>query len=186
MPANELEEIYQRYQSSIEIYNHAQQRVESDIRFAGNYNIILKNKGKQKQRIKDHFDKLKTESKEFYILNMITTFENIMFRKIQQARGEIEKIIKKGYKNNNTLSFSHSALSFIKTDKDIYSLYGVKVILEKQLKRIDPPLFNDLTEIINHRDFLSHGKRFTDKAESIFTITEIKDKLIKIVTCVGK
>lgn len=112
---------------------------------------------------------------------MITTFENIMFKRIQEARGEIEKIIKKGYKKNSTLSFSHSAISFLKTDKDIYSLYGIKVILEKQLTKFNSSLLSDLNKIISHRDFLSHGKRFTDKTESTFTITEIKDKLIKII-----
>ncbi|MCP4113369.1 MAG: hypothetical protein GY749_48865, partial [Desulfobacteraceae bacterium] len=179
-------ELYQRYQSSIEIYNHAQERVESEIRLAKRYKIILKKKNMQKQIIKDHFDNLKTESKEFYILNMITTFENIMFKRIQQARGEIKKIIKKGYKDNNALSFSFSAMSFIKTDKDIYSLNGVKAILEKQLQSTNPSLINDLHEIIGHRDFLSHGKRFTDTTESTFTITEIKDKLIEIITCIAK
>jgi len=43
--------------------------------------------------IEKHFDKLKTDIKEFYILNIITTFEKIIFKKIQQAHGDIENNI---------------------------------------------------------------------------------------------
>ncbi len=117
-------------------------------------------------------------------MNIVTTFEKIIFKKIQQARGDIENAINKGYeqriKNKEKVYFRHSAKSFIKSDTDIFSL-GAAKLLEKQI--INKELFNDLKAIREHRDYLSHGKRNVGK-QSRFTIEEIKDKLIEIINSV--
>jgi len=95
MSGKELEEIYQLYLSSIEIYNYAQDRAKSDDKISDKFKIASKNKKNQKKVVQKHFDKLKTDIKEFYILNIITTFEKIIFIKIQQARGDIKKLLTK-------------------------------------------------------------------------------------------
>ncbi len=186
MSEKELEEIYQLYLSSIEIYDYAQDRAKSDDKIADKFKIASKNQKNQKKLIQKHFDKLKTDIKEFYILNIITTFEKIIFKKIQHARGDIKKIIDKGYerriKNNEKVYFHHSAKFFIKSDTDIFSLGGAIKLLENQIKS-KQQLFNDLKKIREHRDYLSHGKRSIGE-QSKFSIEEIKDKLIEIINSI--
>lgn len=179
-----LEDVYQLYLSSIEIYNYAQDQAKKDYSVAHKFNIQPKsNKKKYLNAIQQHFDRLKTDLEEFYILNIITTFEGIVFRRIQQTRGDIEKIIDKRYgqriKDKEKIYFHRSAKSFLKSDKDIFSLGRAIKLLEKQIK--DIKLFDDLEKIRDHRDYLSHGKRINVGKESQFSIEEIKDKLIAIV-----
>jgi len=179
MSEKKLEEIYQLYLSSIEIYNYAQNGAKSKYENADKFKIATGNKKNRVKAIEKHFDKLKTDIKEFYILNIITTFEKIIFKKIQQAHGDIENIIVKGYekriKNKEKVCFRYSAKSFIKSDTDIFSLGGAIKLLEKQI--INKELFNDLKAIREHRDYLSHGKRRNVGEQSKFTIEEIKNKL---------
>jgi hypothetical protein len=186
MSEKKLEEIYQLYLSSIEVYNYAQDRAKSKYEIAHKFKISSKNQKNQLKAIQEHFDKLKTDIKEFYILSIITTFEKIIFNKIQQTRGELEKIINKGYgqriKNNQKVYFRHSTKSFIKSDTDIFSLGRAIKLLEKQIK--DKQLFNDLAKIKEHKDYLSHGKRRNVGKLSKFTIEEIKDKLIEIINSI--
>jgi hypothetical protein len=52
-------------------------------------------------------------------------------------------------------------------------------LLEKQIK--NKKLFNDLKNIREHRDYLSHGKRIDVGKQTRFGIEEIKDKLMEII-----
>ncbi len=185
MSEKKLEEIYQLYLSSIEIYNYAQDRAKAKYEIADKFKIQSKSKGKQNypKAIEQHFDQLKADIKDLYVLDIIATFENILFKKIQQTLGVIEKIIDKGYerkiKDDEKIYFRYSSKTFLKSETDIFSLGGAMKLLEKQIK--NKKLFNDLKNIREHRDYLSHGKRIDVGKQTQFSIEEIKDKLMVII-----
>ncbi len=179
-----LEEVYQKYVSSKKIYNSAKERTRRDSNFA--LNIIPPGKSKKTQDehlIDDYFDQLRTEIEELYILNIITTFERMVFNKINNAYGVIKDIVtieynKRYSKKNKPVPLYHSAVSFIKDKEDIHNLSGVRKVLEKQ---ISEELLEDLKEIIEYRNWLSHGKRRNIGKASTLNIDEIKEILMKII-----
>jgi len=83
MSQKKLEEIYQLYLSSIEIYNYAQERAKAKYEIADKFKIQSKSKHKQNyiKAIERHFDQLKADIKDLYMLDIIATFENILFKK---------------------------------------------------------------------------------------------------------
>jgi hypothetical protein len=115
-------------------------------------------------------------------LNIITTFEKIIFSRIDNAYGEIKKIVSEEYRRRylkkQFAPLHHSVNSFIKNKNDFYSLSGAKKVLKNP---ISEELFQDLTEIIEYRNYLSHGKRQDVGTASTFKIGEIKDILINII-----
>ena len=143
-----LDNIYGLYQSLIQICDAAIERSKRDWSFT--IEVISPKAPKKKQNknklIDDHFDTVKSKIEELYILDLITTFEQIMFEKIINTSGEIKKMVKyqferrlKDYNNNNqkkdkSIALVKSAVSFIKNKEDIHNLSGAKKIIENQMK----------------------------------------------------
>ncbi|MCP4104248.1 MAG: hypothetical protein GY749_01710 [Desulfobacteraceae bacterium] len=180
-----LEETYQKYVSWMKIYESAKERTQRDKNFAPK--VIPPGKSKktpyEHQIIADYFDQLYTEITELYILNIITTFERMVFNKIDNAYGVIKDIVTVEYnkrysKKDKPAPLYHSAVSFIKVKEDIHNLSGARKVLEKQ---ITEELSEDLKEIIEYRNWLSHGKRRNVGEASILTIEQIKEILMKII-----
>ncbi len=181
-----LENVYQQYISSQEIYNSAKIRTKCDNDFAIKIIPAFQNVKKQRQEhvIDSYFEQLDTNIKELYILNIITTFEKIAFDRIDNASGIIGSIITTEYNKRHlqSIPLRKSAASLIKSKEDIFSLSGVRNVLEKQLSKDS---FRDLKEIVEYRNWLSHGKRHGVGMESILNITEIKDILMDIIDEIG-
>jgi len=184
-----LEDVYQQYISSQKIYDFAKNRTKREPNF-GIEIIPYPHKAKKTQLkshiVDDYFDKLCTDITELYVLKIITTFEKIVFDKIADAYRIIESVITKEYRKRHSkqepTTLHKSVTSLIKTKEDIFSLSGAKDILEKQISRDS---LENLTEIIEYRNWLSHGKRQDVGKDSTLTIEEIKDILIKIVDEIG-
>ena len=183
-----LEKVYNQYISVIKIYRSAKNRTQRDKSFA--IEIVSPKKSKKIQHeaniIDDYFDSLYSEITELYIFDIITTFERILFEKIDNTSGVIKSIVTDEYhrrysKKDKPAPLYHSAVSFIKDKEDIHNLSGIRKVLEKQMPR---ELFDDLKELIEHRNWLSHGKRQNIGKESLFKIDEIYETLIKIIDIV--
>ncbi len=180
-----LETVYQQYASSVKIYDSAKERTRRD----GNFTIrILPSRKTRKIKdeshiVDDYFDLLYAEVTELYILDIIATFERIVFQKIDNAYGEIKNIVTTEYdkrhsKKHRPAPLYHSAASFIKDKEDVHSLSGARKILENQITEESS---EDLREIIDYRNWLSHGKRRNVGRASTLKIEEIKEILMRII-----
>jgi len=158
-------------------------------------NIILpcKIKKDKKRSINEYFDSLQQKITELCILDMITAFECKIFQRVDNAHGKIEKIVKEEYgkrsklsenssSNDNSAPFHIAVTSFVKDQKDIYNLSGVKSLLGNKMGK---DLSEKLADIIEHRNWLSHGKRIGVGKESSLTIDEIYKALNDIFDRTG-
>ncbi|MDM8552910.1 hypothetical protein QUF72_22715, partial [Desulfobacterales bacterium HSG2] len=68
--------------------------------------------------------------------------------------------------------------TFIKTKDDIHNLSGIRKILESQLSK---KLNEELKEITEHRNWLSHGERDDVGKQSSLRIKDIYDILTDII-----
>ncbi|MDM8548521.1 hypothetical protein QUF72_00545 [Desulfobacterales bacterium HSG2] len=131
--------------------------------------------------INEHFDSLQRKITEFCILDIVATFEKSVFRRIGNAYGEIKNVVEDGYEKRlskrEPIPFYIASSSFVKDREDIRNLSGVKKLLEN---KIPEDLFEKLTEIIEHRNWLSHGKRANVGKESGLRIDEMYDALNQI------
>jgi len=185
-----LEEAYQSYEVLKGICDHAK---DEAIRrpyepIYGKIVLPVKDNGNTKEKkefIKKYFDELQ-DIEELCALDIITAFEHKIFTQIDNAQGEIKKIIKDGYdkraKKNQSAPFCIAASSFVKDTNDIWSLNGVKSLLGNKLGE---DLTKKLADIIEHRNWLSHGKRTGVGKESCLTIKEIYKVLNDILDKTG-
>lgn len=116
-------------------------------------------------------------------LDLIATFERIMFQKTDNTYGEIRSIVTTEYdrrysKKHRPAPLYHSAASFIRDREDIHNLSGVRKIPENGMTE---GLSESLREIIEYRNRLSHGKRRNVGRASELKIEEIKEILMKII-----
>jgi len=158
-----LKEIFESYESLKEICDAGKKRIKrGDHDFAQKLGMSPKAMKKDKDKaVKVYFDKLYERIEEHYALELISTFEGLMFDQFGDTAGVIKGFVKSGYermqKKNEHTPLYLSASSFIKTKEDIRSLSGAKNILEKQ---ISEELHEELKEIIAYRNWLSHGKNY--------------------------
>jgi len=107
-------------------------------------------------------------------VEIVAVFEQNIFRRVSTAHGDIKKIVKNEYGKR---SFHIAAPSFVKDQKDIYNLSGIKTLLENKIAK---DMFKKFSAIIEHRNWLSHGKRIGVGKESDLTIEQIYDVLNEI------
>ncbi|MDM8549970.1 hypothetical protein QUF72_07840 [Desulfobacterales bacterium HSG2] len=187
-----LKEIFESYESLKEICDAAENRVKrGDRRFGEKLGVIPKSGKKEKQKETEaYFDSLCERIEEHYALELISTFEGLVFDRLGDTAGVIRRVVKSGYekmrKNHKPTPLYHSASAFIKTREDIRSLSGASNILGKQIKQISEELHEELEEIIDYRNWLSHGKNY-GKREGIKEpgikpeIEDIYNILIRII-----
>lgn len=143
-------------------------------------NTIRRNKKKNKRDIvNEYFDSLEQRITEHYIVEIVAVFEQNIFRRVSTAHGEIRKIVKNEYGKR---AFHIAAPSFVKDQKDIYNLSGIKTLLENKIAK---NLFEKFSTIIEHRNWLSHGKRIGVGRESDLTIEQIYEVLSEISEAVN-
>ncbi len=102
---------------------------------------------------------------ELIILGIVSDFEKIVFDKVDNASGEIAKIVKQRYASKPFKDFSSD---FVKTAKDIDKLSIIKTIIAPKLPE---ELLKKFTEVIDFRNRLAHGKRFGE--QSLMSFDEV-------------
>ncbi len=178
-----LEEIVQSYDSLKKICNAAKERSKRDTSFA--LQIIQSKKAKKiesKENIIDiYFDSLHQKIDEHYVIELIATFEQIIFSRIDNAYGEINSILSTEYakrqQKRQAAPLNRCTSSFIKNKEEIRNLGGASKILENQVSKES---LDELDEIIKYRNWLSHGKRDVGK-NSFLKFEEINLIFLKII-----
>lgn len=133
----------------------------------------------RKKYIASYFDELQKSVFEYSFLEMVAVFENIVFSKIDNASGEIRQVVKNGYAK---APFRENAVSFVKNKEDVYNLSGLKKLVEG---KISQELSDELSEILEHRNYLAHGKRGIGK-KSTLTIEEVYEILEKVLRVINR
>lgn len=113
---------------------------------------------------------------EHYILELTAAFERIIFNRLDNAYGDINRILTAEYekrqRKGQPAPLNRCASSFIKNKEDIRNLRGAGKVLNNQLSSES---LNELDEIIQYRNWLSHGKRDVGQ-ESLLSFEEIKQR----------
>ena len=185
-----LEELFQLYEASKVICDDAKKKViRGDTSFAirifpdsPKTKKMLQRRDKQ-DFIDEHFDTLKRKIAEHYMLNIIATFERMVFARIDNAYGEIKNIVRDEYdkrrsRKDRATPLYHSATAFVKDRDDIRNLSGSRRILENQISQESS---EELDKIIAHRNWLSHGKREDVGCDSNLNAEEVYEILIKLI-----
>lgn len=124
--------------------------------------------------IDSDFDLLHKKIDDGSFIELISSFEKIVFQKINNATGSIRKIVCAEYIKPEP--FAISSDKFIKDAEDIGSLKKIKGILDG---KIPSGLSSRLEEIINQRNRVAHGRRFG--IESSITLIETANVLDEVL-----
>lgn len=139
-------------------------------KYVVDYKLPLKGKNR-KEEISKFFDKIQDKLLENFFLDLVASFERVIFIKLDNASGNMKKILKKEYPSG--LPFSRQSDNLVKGRDSIKNLNNIKEILKN---KIPEDLQNELTEIIRYRDKLAHGKRFHEKLK----LTKLEDVLLTL------
>ena len=121
----------------------------------------------RKSFIGTKMDSMVQSINELIILGLVSDFEKIVFDRVENASGEIVKIIKQKYTSKPFLEFS---ADFVKTSRDIDKLSIVKAIVSPKLP---VELAKKFAEIVDFRNRLAHGKRFGEQSLMSFDETAL-------------
>jgi hypothetical protein len=178
-----LKEVLEKYCCLRDVCENAQKRAADNPAspFAGTISLPVSDKKikNKREHIIMYFNKIQDSLADYCFLDMVAAFERIIFSKIDNASGEIKRVVKDEYTKP---VFHMSAVSFVKNKDDIYNLSGVKKLLEG---KISQELSDNLSEIFEHRNFLAHGRRGIGK-QSALMIHEVHDILQETLDAVTK
>lgn len=181
--SKDLLHVYNKYTTLLKLCINAKERAISDktdrfIINIGIVDIIGRPKKNRKNIIKEYFDKIQKDIEENTILNLVATFEKIIFIKIPPTINHSKQILSSNY--NDQYPFSSSIKSFVKESSDINNISAIQTILTGS---ISVTLERKLKEIIAQRNRIAHGKRFG--RESDLTVNETLEKLDEIIEIVS-
>ena len=127
----------------------------------------------RKKFIGDKMDDMVKSLDELIILGLVADFEKIVFDRVENASGEIAKIVKQKYISPPFKNFSSS---FVKTVNDIDKLTIIKSIISPKLP---VELSAKFSEVVDFRNRLAHGKRFGNETLLSFDdIAQILDDVL--------
>lgn len=114
---------------------------------------------------------------EICFVDLVRAFEQIIFRLVDNASGEIKAAIKRGSKSEYPFRFV--ADRFIKQKQDdVRNLGDVEKILKD---KIHSDLQDKLTWIIKYRNWLAHGNRFSERLYCPGEIAEVVEILERVL-----
>ncbi len=119
----------------------------------------------KKAFVGDKMDNMIQSIDELIVLGLVADFEKIVFDRVRNASGEIQKIVKRQYKSPPFLDFS---TSFVKSINDIDKLSIIKSIV---VEKLPEELYKKFAEVVEFRNRLAHGKRFGE--QSLMSFDEI-------------
>lgn len=108
----------------------------------------------QKQFIGSKMDLMNRSIEELSVIGLVADFEKIVFERVENASGEISKIVKTNYSSNPFKSFSSD---FVKSTREIDKLSIIKAMIANKLPA---DLLKKFADVIEFRNRLAHGKRF--------------------------
>jgi len=125
--------------------------------------------------VKEYFDEELLQSiLDYAFLEIVATFEKMFFLKIDNASGEIRRVVKDHYLASAPLS--SLSRSFVKNKDDISSIAGIEKLLDG---KISVRLSGKLSAIREHRNWIAHGKRSVGNS-STMSIQEVHDVLQEV------
>jgi hypothetical protein len=174
----DLDEAFNRYKCLVGICNNAQKRSCSNPSSSFVTTIRLPLAGQKsknpRNEIAEYFDGLSQKVFDFCFLDLVASFERIIFNTIGNASGEIKGIVRDKYKRPSP--FHMTAASFVKKQEDIYNLSGLKSLISEKLPKNNSEV---LSEILEHRNWIAHGKRVGK--QSTLNINELYNSLKDIL-----
>ena len=172
--SEDLLHVYNKYNTVLTLCLRAKKRAIADKtgKYLRNLNLDIagREKSKREHLIKKYFDKIQKDLEDNAILNLVATFEKLVYYNIPTTINNSKKILNSQY--NNQEPFSSSIKSFVKSPQDINNVPAVLSILSGS---IPVTLENKLKEIIDHRNRIAHGRRFGK--ESNVTVIETLERL---------
>lgn len=123
----------------------------------------------RKALVNSKMEEMVNSMDELIVLGLVSDFEKIVFDRLENASGEISKIVKEKYKG---VPFNKFSLDFVKTAKEIDKLSVIKSIISPKLP---VELVEKFAEVVEFRNRLAHGKRFGK--QSMLTYDEIAQTL---------
>lgn len=178
----ELRKSLNRYSDLENICLHIQDRVKADSngKFlkAVPLTIFAEKTKNRKKDEEEFFDDIKSKLNEFCFLDIVSTFEKLVFKKLENALGNVRAVVKKGYQRKDP--FGICVVSFIKDKDDIRYLGGLSNILKGHLVE---NLRSDMNKIIDYRNRLAHGDRSGEEIQ--LTLNETVEILETILEKVG-
>ncbi|MDZ7898451.1 MAG: HEPN domain-containing protein [Arcicella sp.] len=113
---------------------------------------------------------------ELIVIGLVSDFEKIIFDRVDNASGEIVKIVKQKY---DLKPFNDFSADFVKSSKDIDKLSIIKKIIDPKLPK---ELSDKFKDIIEFRNRLAHGKRFGEQLLLSFDeIAQILDDVLNFI-----
>ena len=178
----ELRKSLNRYDDLKNICLHVQNRVRADNggKFLQTVRLSIlaeKTKNRRNDEAK-FFDDIKNKLREFCFLDIVSTFEKLVFKKLENALGNARTIVKEKYHRKDP--FGDCVGSFVKYKEDIRYLGGLSHFLEGKLPK---DLQTKLGEIIVYRNQLAHGESSGEATE--LTLDETVEILEAILCWVG-
>lgn len=173
----DLLHVYNKHNTLMTLCTRAKERAITDKNGSYLRNLeldVIGKKNKREYEIKEYFDRIQKDLEENAILNLVATFEKLIFYKIPNTINNSKRILSSGYHPQEP--FSSSIQSFIKKPEDIKNMSAILDILSGS---ISVTLENKLKEIVHHRNRIAHGKRFG--RESTLTVPEALEKLDEVL-----
>jgi len=177
-----LKKCYDNYNFLLNLLTHARLRALSDKsnKFIKDYKIpiVFKKKAKREKNIEDYFAALEQDIIDNTFINLVATFERIVFSKLPNAIGLIRNIVEENYPQESP--FHLTIRSFIKDANEINNLATVQKMLSG---KISESLSEQLDDIISYRNRVAHGKRFGEDTD--LTLEDVLKILSEIVQKIG-
>ncbi|RLC16861.1 MAG: hypothetical protein DRI57_10650 [Deltaproteobacteria bacterium] len=177
---DKFRELFQRYICLKRICENARERVSNPgDKYAQKIEIPLSGKKavNRKREVAKYFDALYFKIDELFFLDIVAHFEQIVFNEINNASGQLKGIVKERYRK--PAPFNKIVASFVKDEEDIYSLKNVYNLLENHIPK---SLSEQLSAIIEHRNFIAHGGRIGKQSNNSVenTVTILSEILRRI------
>lgn len=137
----------------------------------------LKKKGR-KETIENYFDSLQQQIFDNSFVDLVATFERIIFIKIGNSSGLLRRIVKENY--SAQYPFSIAIEGFIKDSNTINRLSSIQKILDGGISNY---LSEHLKNVIDYRNRITHGKRFG--SETTLTMKKTLEILNEVLDLIG-
>lgn len=179
-------ELQNCYDSSVVLLNliasaEARSIADKSEKFSCDHGIPVADKKRKVPRriqIETYFDQIRKQISDNTFVEMVATFERIVFTKIGNATGLTRKVVREHYEQGNPF---HTAIaSFVKSPDEINRLSSLHNMLQG---RIPNDLSDRFGEIISYRNRVTHGRRFGE--DTHLTLQEVLETLSRILKIIG-